>query len=95
MKLSAKTASLALLGAAYLLSVFLVFRHTDRSASPGKVTIRVSQWQLESGVREGIDAVILGCTELCFLVKPEDLNEPLLDTTEIHARAAMDFALAR
>jgi len=43
---------------------------------------------------EGIDAVILGCTELFFLIKPEDLPEPLLDTTEIHARAAMDFALS-
>jgi aspartate racemase len=43
---------------------------------------------------DGVDAVILGCTELSFLVKPEDLPEPLLDTTEIHARAAMDFALA-
>jgi aspartate racemase len=43
---------------------------------------------------EDVDAVILGCTELSFLVKPEDLAEPLLDTTEIHARAAMDFALA-
>ena len=44
---------------------------------------------------QGIDAVILGCTELSFLMKPQDLAEPLLDTTEIHARAAIDFALAR
>jgi aspartate racemase len=43
---------------------------------------------------DAIDAVILGCTELSFLIKPDDLPEPLLDTTEIHARAAMDFALA-
>jgi len=43
---------------------------------------------------EGADGVILGCTELALLVKAEDLPLPSFDTTEIHARAAMDFALA-
>ena len=41
-----------------------------------------------------VDGVILGCTELALLLKPEDLPAPMFDTTEIHARAAMDFALA-
>ncbi len=49
----------------------------------------------ESAVRgEGADGVILGCTEFGLLVKPEDLPAPVFDTAEIHARAAMDFALA-
>ncbi len=48
----------------------------------------------ESAVRAGADAIILGCTELGLLLKPEDLPAPVFDTTEIHARAAMDFALA-
>jgi aspartate racemase len=48
----------------------------------------------ESAVRgEGADGVILGCTEFGLLVKPEDLPVPVFDTAEIHARAAMDFAL--
>ncbi|HWF77359.1 MAG TPA: aspartate/glutamate racemase family protein [Caulobacteraceae bacterium] len=48
----------------------------------------------ESAVRgEGADAVILGCTEFALLVKPDDLPVPVFDTTEIHAKAAMDFAL--
>lgn len=42
----------------------------------------------------GVDAVILGCTELGLLLKPDDLNLAVFDTTEIHARAAMAFALA-
>jgi aspartate racemase len=47
-----------------------------------------------SGERgERIDSVILGCTELGLLIKPEDLSVPVFDTTELHARAAMDFAL--
>jgi aspartate racemase len=49
----------------------------------------------ESAVRgEGADGVILGCTEFGLLVKPDDLPVPVFDTAEIHARAAMDFALA-
>ena len=49
----------------------------------------------ESAMRgEGADGVILGCTEFGLLVKPEDLPVPVFDTAEIHARTAMDFALA-
>lgn len=45
-------------------------------------------------VARGADGVILGCTELPLLVKPEDSAVPLLDTTALHALAAVDFALA-
>ena len=49
----------------------------------------------ESAVRgEGADAVILGCTEFGLVVTPDDVSVPLFDTAEIHARAAMDWALA-
>jgi len=49
----------------------------------------------ESAARgEGADGVILGCTELGLLVSAADLPLPTFDTTELHARAAMDFALA-
>ncbi len=49
---------------------------------------------VESAMRgEGADGVILGCTELGLLVKAEDLPVPMFDTTELHARAAMDWAL--
>jgi aspartate racemase len=40
-----------------------------------------------------IDSVVLGCTEFGLLIQPGDLPVPTFDTTEIHARAAMDFAL--
>ena len=42
---------------------------------------------------EGAEGVILGCTEIGLLVKQENTDIPLFDTTEIHARAAVDFAL--
>lgn len=42
----------------------------------------------------GAEAVVLGCTEIPLLVRPEDTPVPLLDTLAIHARAAVDFALS-
>ncbi len=42
----------------------------------------------------GAQAVILGCTEITLLVKPADSSLPTLDTTVLHAQAAVDFALA-
>jgi len=42
---------------------------------------------------EHVDAVILGCTEFGLLVGARDLPVPVFDTTEIHARAGMAFAL--
>ncbi|HZZ89438.1 MAG TPA: aspartate/glutamate racemase family protein [Caulobacteraceae bacterium] len=50
---------------------------------------------VESAVRgEGVDAVILGCTEFGLLVTPDDLPVTMFDTAELHAAAAMDFALS-
>lgn len=42
----------------------------------------------------GAEAVILGCTEVMLLVRPQDSQVPLFDTTRIHAEAAVDRALA-
>lgn len=43
---------------------------------------------------KGAEGVILGCTEIPLLVKSDDCNIPLFDTTTIHARAAVDHALS-
>jgi aspartate racemase len=45
-------------------------------------------------VEAGAQGVVLGCTEIPLLVKPPDSPAPLLDTTHIHAQAAVDFALS-
>jgi aspartate racemase len=44
-------------------------------------------------VAEGAQGVILGCTEIGLLLRPEDTETPLFDTALIHAEAAADFAL--
>ena len=41
----------------------------------------------------GAQCILLGCTEIGLLVRPEDSRLPLFDTTLIHARAAVDYAL--
>ncbi|MGD1815558.1 MAG: aspartate/glutamate racemase family protein [Pleomorphochaeta sp.] len=42
---------------------------------------------------KGIEGVVLGCTEIPMLVKQEDLDIPVLNTTEIHSKAAAKFSL--
>jgi len=41
----------------------------------------------------GAEGVILGCTEIGLLLKDEDADVPLFDTTRLHAEAAVTFAL--
>jgi aspartate racemase len=41
----------------------------------------------------GAEAVILGCTEIMLLVRPEDSPIPIFDTTALHAAAAIEMAL--
>ncbi|WP_246384756.1 aspartate/glutamate racemase family protein [Gluconacetobacter asukensis] len=45
-------------------------------------------------VEDGAEAIILGCTEIMLLVRPEDSPVPLFDTTALHAQAAVAEALA-
>jgi aspartate racemase len=49
---------------------------------------------IASVVIQGVQAIILGCTELSMLVGREDSAVPLFDTTTIHARRAAHRALS-
>ena len=42
----------------------------------------------------GAEGIILGCTEIEMLVKPEHHVLPLYDTTLLHARHAVEWALS-
>ena len=44
-------------------------------------------------VRQGAQAIILGCTEIALLVTQADASVPLFDTTALHAQSAVDWAL--
>lgn len=45
-------------------------------------------------VEHGAQGIILGCTEIGLLVGAADASVPLFDTTQLHAEAAADWALA-
>ena len=45
--------------------------------------------------QEGAEGIILGCTEIPLLIKPNDFDLPLFDTTFIHANAAVNFSLGQ
>ena len=49
---------------------------------------------IDKYIATGVEGVILGCTEIPLLIKPADCRVPLLDTTWLHATAAVDFALS-
>jgi aspartate racemase len=48
---------------------------------------------IEKARDHGADCVILGCTEICLLLDPDDLPLPGFDSTTLHAQAAVDLAL--
>jgi aspartate racemase len=48
---------------------------------------------IQNLVKRGAQGVILGCTEIPLIVRQEDYEIPLYDTTALHAQAAVDFAL--
>ncbi|MHC1682219.1 MAG: aspartate/glutamate racemase family protein [Clostridiaceae bacterium] len=43
--------------------------------------------------RKGAEGVILGCTEIPLLIKQEDVDIEVFDTTTIHAVSAVEYAL--
>jgi aspartate racemase len=44
-------------------------------------------------VAEGAEAVVLACTEQGLLLQDGDADVPLIDTTEVHCRALLEFIL--
>lgn len=44
--------------------------------------------------QRGSCGIVLGCTEIPLLIKQNDTHLPVFNTLEIHAKAAVDFALS-
>jgi aspartate racemase len=45
-------------------------------------------------IKNGAEGIILGCTEIPLVIKPEDLSVPIFDTALIHSNAAVEFQLS-
>lgn len=48
---------------------------------------------VEELIALGAEGIILGCTEICMLIGNQQFSVPLFDTTSIHAKSAVDFAI--
>jgi len=76
MKFSGKNFGLLLLGLGYLVAVGLMLRHATNEARSDRVTIRMSQWQLEGGMRQAFAAMIRRYEELNPRVHVELISIP-------------------
>jgi aspartate racemase len=65
----------------------LVFRKINPSSRKRLLTIIDELWD------SGVSAVLLGSSELSLLVRPEDVEVPVLDVITVHVEAALDRAL--
>ncbi len=63
--------------------------HGKITASAKRDYIRI----IQSLVNKGAEGVILGCTEIPLLIKPEDSPVKTYDTASIHAKAILEYAL--
>ena len=45
-------------------------------------------------IERGAEGIILGCTELPMILSQQDIKVPVFDTTKIHSKAAIEFALS-
>lgn len=44
-------------------------------------------------IKQGAQGVVLACTDLQFVLKPEDVSVPVLDTMELHAKGLAEWSL--
>lgn len=75
------------------------FIHTTIFEELGKgiVTSETKKHYLEISnqlIKEGAEGIILGCTEIPLVIKPENFAVPIFDTALIHSNAAVDFQLS-
>ena len=49
----------------------------------------------ETLIAQGAQGIIAGCTEIPLLLRQQDITVPFFNTTQIHAQAAVQFALAK
>lgn len=45
-------------------------------------------------IQQGVEGIILGCTEIPLMLSQQDFKVPVFNTTKIHASAAVEFALS-
>ena len=51
--------------------------------------------QIEELEAQGVQGVILGCTEFPLIIDQRDVRVPIFDSTRLHAQMAVDFVLSQ
>ena len=46
---------------------------------------------IHDAIADGVQGVVLGCTEIGMLLSKDDVSIPLFDSTEIHVNRLVDF----
>ncbi len=72
--------------------------YVSKELTQGQFTEKAKKYfttQIDLLKARGADGIILGCTELPLLIKPEDVEIPTLSTTDLHAQVAADFILGK
>lgn len=70
--------------------------YVSRELTQGKFTPEAREFfgnQIRLLRERGADGIVLGCTELPLLIRPEEVDIPALATTDLHAQMAADFIL--
>jgi len=71
---------------------FTIYNEMGKGIFTSAIKERVVQI-INELIQQGAQGVILGCTELPILIKQQDCRVPVFDTTLLHVKAAVDFAL--
>lgn len=72
--------------------------YVSKELTQGQFTEKAKQFFLtQIGLLKasGADGIILGCTELPLLIKAQDVDLPVLATTDLHVQMAVDFILGK
>jgi len=71
---------------------FTIYNEMGKGIFTSEIKERIVQI-INELIQQGAQGVILGCTELPILIKQQDCRVPVFDTTLLHVKAAVDFAL--
>ena len=70
--------------------------YVSKELTQGQFTENAKQFFITQSkllMARGADGIILGCTELPLLIEAEDVDIPLLSSTNLHTQMAADFIL--
>ena len=72
----------------YIICAELTFNIIKKSSKQKYIRV------IQKLISNGSEGIILGCTEIPLLIKSSDIDIPIFDTTNIHAKKAVEYSLS-